>query len=274
MTTATAPVVASRGLAARALQRGVRALGWIGPLVVLALVWEGLARSEIISARLLPPFSDVFAEAVTLVAEGDILPHLGTSLYRAMIGLALGAGSGIVLGIGMAMAPLAQRTLYPLLTLTYTLPKSALIPIAFLWLGVGDASVILVVFLATLVPLIINAYHGAESVPSQYVWSARSMGTGRTRLLLSVIAPAALPNIMNGLRISLALSMVVTISAEMVAAFVGIGQFIFRFGESGAYTHMFSAILIAVTAVFAIDRVFTRVAGFVLRWTEGEQLGV
>lgn len=271
MTAAAAPAsTTASGRSIRSLQRLLGLLNWVGPLVILAAVWEGVSRSGLISERLLPPFSAVVTEAVALLADGEIFLHLGTSLYRALVGLALGASTGVLLGIGMALMPLARRTLYPFVTLTYTLPKSALIPIAFLWLGVGNASTILVVFLATVVPLVINAYHGAEAVPEQYLWSARSMGAGKGRLLTSVIVPAAMPHIMNGLRIALAFSVVVVISAEMVAAFVGIGKFIFLFGEIGSYTHMFAAIGIVVLAAFILDRGFAAVSSRLLRWSDSE----
>lgn len=234
----------------------------------MAAFWEFVTRAGLVNESVLPTFTAVIAAWYDLFQSGQVLLHLITSLYRALAGLAIGSTVGIALGILMARSRIVRDMIDPFVTLTFPLPKTAFIPIALLWLGVGDASSILVVFLSTLVPMIISAYDGARAVHKQLIWSAQAMGASRLRVFTSVVIPASLPYIINGFRIGLAFSMVVVISAEMVAAHIGIGKFILLFGESGNYNYMFATIFIVVGVVFLIDRCFFLFSNRLLRWVD------
>ena len=244
---------------------------WAGPLVVVAAIWEFITQTRWVSTAVLPSPAAVIAAGAELLRTGEVLPHLLVSLYRALAGLALGSSMGIVLGILMAYSTLLRELLDPFVTLTFPLPKTAFVPIALLWRGVGNASVILVVFLGTMTPMLISTYHGARSVHEHFVWSAQAMGASRVQVLRSILIPASLPYVMNGLRIGLAFSIVVVISAEMVAARAGIGQFIYLFGESGSYDYMFATIFIVVSVAFLLDRAFSLLSRRLLRWKDEDQ---
>jgi len=245
-------------------------LKYVAPLAILALLWQSLSWLGVLNPKTVPSFFSVVAAVVDLVAEGEIFRHLIVTIYRAELGLALGVVLGVGLGLAMARLRSVYHVSYPLVALTYTLPKTALIPIVFLWLGVGDASSVFVVFIGAFVPIVITTFHGAESVQENLVWSARSMGASSQRVLWTVIFPAALPQILNGVRIAQAFSIVIVISAEMVASYVGVGRFIFVFGEAGNYDYMFAAISIVIAAAFVLDRLFLLLKGRLLRWAETE----
>ncbi|WGW11674.1 ABC transporter permease [Saxibacter everestensis] len=238
------------------------------PLAILAGLWQLLSWAGILNPKTVPSFFSVVSAGADLVAEAEIFHHLIVTVYRAEAGLLLGVVLGVALGLAMARVRALYAVSYPLVALTYTLPKTALIPIVFLWLGVGDASSIFVVFIGAFVPIVITTFHGAESVPEVFVWSAQSMGTSKRRLLWTVIFPAALPQILNGVRIAQAFSIVIVISAEMVASYVGVGRFIFLFGEAGNYNYMFASIFIVIIAAFVLDQLFLALKGWLLRWTE------
>lgn len=252
----------------RAFRAAAKLVLWLCPVLIVAACWEIITETGLMNERLLPPLSAVLAAWYDLLRSGQILPHLVVSLYRAIAGLAFGSAVGITIGILMARSRLVRSLIDPFVTLTFTLPKTAFIPIALLWLGIGDASSILVVFLGTLVPMTISTYHGARAVHNHLIWSARAMGSSRWRVLASVVFPASLPYIVNGLRIGLAFSIVVVISAEMVATDRGIGKFISLFGESGNYNYMFATILTIVSVTFAIDQAFVRFNRHLLRWAD------
>lgn len=262
--------VSHAGTRRRARRIAIVLVDQLGPVLIFCAIWELVTRAGIVNDELLPRFTEVVAKLVDLVVAGNIFNDLGATLYRALAGLAIGGSFGVLVGAVMARSPAIRRTIYPLVTLTYTLPKTALIPITLLWLGVGDSSTILVVCFATFVPLVISAFHGVEAVPVQYIWSAEAMGTGRVRMIRSVMLPAALPYILNGVRTALAFSIVVVISSEMIAAFVGIGKSIFAFGQSGAYDSMFASIAIVVIAAFLMDRALAVASRRLLAWTDTE----
>jgi NitT/TauT family transport system permease protein len=240
------------------------------PLALFGLVWEAVSRSGIVNTALFPPISAILVSAGRMLLSGGVYVDLAASLYRALAGLAAGAVAGTLLGILMARSKPLRQVVYPLVALTYALPKTALIPITLLWLGVGDTSTILVVFLSAFVPLVINAYHGAEAVPRQHFWSAQSMGASPRRIITTVVIPASMPYILSGLRMALAFSIVVVVSTEMIAAFVGIGRLTFVFSESGNYPSMFATILIIVAVAFILDSLLKTASGRLLAWSESE----
>jgi len=124
------------------------------PIVVLLAGWELLTRTGVISTRVLPTFSSVCAAGADLIASGTLLHHLIVSLYRALGGLGLSILSGVVLGFGMATSRPIQNFFDPIVSLLYPLPKTALVPLTMVWLGMTDRAAILVVFLAGLLPIV------------------------------------------------------------------------------------------------------------------------
>jgi NitT/TauT family transport system permease protein len=203
-----------------------------------------------------------------LLRDGDLLVHAGASLARAAAGFALSVAVGIALGVAMARSRALERFVQPLARLVYPLPKSALIPVLMIWLGIGDASKIAVIFLGTILPVLVSAHQGARGVDRFLVWSARSCGTSERALLLRVILPAALPDILSGVRMALALTFVLLVSSELLVARSGLGYLISTFGEGGQYPAMFAVVLTVSALGFLADRLFLLVMQRLLRWRD------
>ena len=143
-----------------------------------------------------------------LIKDGTLLTNGVSSLYRAAAGLGLAIVIGGVLGIAMAWWKPINILFAPIVEIFYPLPKSALIPVTVIWLGFGDSSKILLIFLGCMLPVTIGAYNGARGSDQVLIWSARSMGVGRLRVLWDVVVPSALPELLNGIRTALALSFI------------------------------------------------------------------
>jgi ABC-type nitrate/sulfonate/bicarbonate transport system permease component len=156
----------------------------------------------------------------------------------------------------------------PLVEVFYPMPKSALIPVTALWLGFGDASKILLIFLGCMLPVTLGAYNGARSSERTLVWSARSMGASRMRMLWDVVVPSALPEMLNGIRTALALSFILLVSSELIVARQGFGYLIGSLGANGSYEAMFAVVLTVALLGFAADRVYQAVVHRVLRWRD------
>ena len=255
------------------LDSSLRSLSRAAPILVILAGWELLTRVGAISTQVLPQFSSVFGAAVDLVHSGEVLNHLIVSLYRAFGGLALSVLIGIALGFGMGTQRQFKNFFDPLVTLTYPLPKTALVPLTMVWLGVTHQAAILVIFLACLLPIVINTYHGVRNVDRVLVWSAKSLGTPERRLFRRIVIPASMPYIFNGIRIALPISFIVVISVELVASKVGIGNLINGYGGLGIYNYMFATILIFVIIAFIADRATVRLGRRVLRWHEEKEAG-
>ena len=236
------------------------------PLLLLALAWEIGARTGLVSTLALPPLSAVLAAWVDLVRDGELITNGAASLWRAAAGLLLAIGIGGVLGIVMAWWRPVNVLLGPLVEIFYPMPKSALIPVTVLWLGFGNGSKILLILLGCMLPVTIGAFNGARSSEQALVWSARSMGASRLRMLWDVVVPSALPELLNGIRTALALSFILLVSSELIAAQQGFGYLIGFLGASGTYDAMFAVVLTVALLGFFADRIYLLVMHRMLRW--------
>ena len=238
------------------------------PLVILALAWEAVARLGLVSALALPPLSRIIVAFVDLVRDGELVQNGLASLYRAGLGLGLAVVFGAALGIAMAWWRTVDVLFGPLVELIYPMPKSALIPVTVLWLGFGDGSKILLIFLGCMLPVTLGAFNGARGADRVLIWSARSMGAGRLRVLRDVVLPSALPELLNGIRTALALAFILLVSSELIVAQHGFGYLIGFLGASGAYEGMFAVVLTVAMLGFAADRAYGVLMRRALRWRD------
>jgi ABC-type nitrate/sulfonate/bicarbonate transport system permease component len=238
------------------------------PIAVMALAWEAIARLGLVSSTALPPLSKVVVAWVDLLRGGDLLAASEASLYRAGAGLALAIAIGAVLGIAMAWWRPANALLSPLVEMFYPMPKSALIPVTVIWLGFGDGSKILLIFLGCMLPVTLGAFNGARSSDRVLVWSARSMGASRLRMLWDVVVPSAMPELLNGVRTALALSFILLVSSELIVARQGLGYLIGYLGADGNYESMFAVVLTVAFLGFAADRLYMLLMHRVLAWRD------
>jgi ABC-type nitrate/sulfonate/bicarbonate transport system permease component len=238
------------------------------PLVLLAIAWEAAARLELVSSTALPPLSDVIRAWIDLLKDGDLITNGLSSLYRAFAGLGLAILVGATLGIVMAWWQPVNTLLAPLVEMFYPLPKSALIPVTVIWLGYGDGSKILLIFLGCMLPVTIGAYNGARASEQALVWSARSMGASRLRMLWDVVLPSAMPELLNGARTALALSFILLVSSELIVAQKGFGYLIGSLGANGTYDAMYAVVLTVAFLGFAADRIYLMITRRALAWRE------
>jgi ABC-type nitrate/sulfonate/bicarbonate transport system permease component len=236
------------------------------PLVILAVAWEASTRLSLVSELALPPLSKVLASWYRLAASGDLLVHGANSLYRTATGLGLAVVFGSVAGILMGWSRVFDTLFGPLIRMLYPLPKSALIPMMALWLGFGDGSKIVLIFLGCTLPVAISAYNGARGAERTLIWSARALGANRLRTLFDVVVPSALPELLSGIRIALATSFILLVSSEFIAARKGLGFMIGVLGEGGVYDAMFAAVLTVALLGFIADRLYLMLMRRALRW--------
>jgi len=238
------------------------------PLLLLAIAWELAARLHLVSSDALPTLSSVISSWIDLLKDGDLIANGGSSLYRAGAGLGLAIVIGAVLGITMAWWKPVNILLAPIVEIFYPLPKSALIPVTVIWLGFGDGSKILLIFLGCMLPVTIGAYNGARGSDQALIWSARSMGSGRLRVLWDVVVPSAMPELLNGIRTALALSFILLVSAELIVAHRGFGYLIGILGSQGSYNAMYAVVLTVAFLGFAADRIYLLITKRALQWRE------
>ena len=238
------------------------------PLLLLAVTWELAAQLELVSSSALPSLSDVASAWIAMIKDGELITNGYASLYRASAGLLTSIVFGTALGIFMAWWRPLNIAVSPLVEMFYPMPKSALIPVTVIWLGFGDASKILLIFLGCMLPVTLGAFNGARGADRALVWSARSMGAGRLRMLWDVVVPSAMPELLNGIRTALALSFILLVSSELIVAQQGFGYLIGFLGANGSYEGMYAVVLTVAFLGFVADRIYQSMVQRVLAWRE------
>ncbi len=193
------------------------------PIFSVFLLWEVVAQLGWVSVSLLAPPSKALAVAVTYFTSGEIFPHLGSSLERGGIGLALAIAVGIPLGLIIGFVKSFSRALSPVIEFLRQLPPLAMLPVFLLFLGLGIRSQVAIVLWAALWPILLNTISGAQNVDVRLVKAARTLGAGRRHLFFKVALPSALPTTMTGIRLGASYAFLVLVAAEMIGADSGIG---------------------------------------------------
>jgi ABC-type nitrate/sulfonate/bicarbonate transport system permease component len=197
-------------------------LPWL-PIVGLAAAWEIFARSGAVTPFMLPPFTTVLERIWADGASGELWQNLGLTMYRALTGFAVAAIAGIGLGFAVVYSRFARWALDPLISVGFPMPKIAFLPVITLWLGFHDLSKISMVVFDAIFPVVTATIAATLAVERELLWSARNLGASERELLHEVVFPAALPQIMTGLQVSLPIALIVCIVAEMKMGGVGLG---------------------------------------------------
>lgn len=238
------------------------------PLLILGGIWELLPRLGLVDRMQLPPPSDVAVAWLALLQSGDLVANGASSLAVLAQALALSIVVGISLGVMMARSTLVEDIFGPLLKSLYPVPKSALIPIMIIWFGLGAASKVASVFLGCLLPIVTSTFYGARGVERMLIWSAQAVGARPASVIRDVVLPAAMPDILAGIRNAIAIGFILLVSSELLIGQRGIGYLISFLGESGSYDAMFAAILTISLAGFLADRAFVALMKRTLRWRQ------
>jgi NitT/TauT family transport system permease protein len=252
----------SRGL-------GLAALPGVPPLIACAaLIALWSVASHVADIGGLPPPAEALAQIPSLLTDREALLNILDSLRRMAIGFAAAVLVAVPLGLAMGRSRVVAAFFNPLLMVIYPVPKAALMPIIMLWLGVGDASKTLVIFLGVTLPVIYHAYQGARAVEEKMLWSAAAMGLSRGVRLVRIVLPAALPEIFVGLRTGLVIALITMVTSEMIARQAGVGNILFNSLDMAQYDVVYATIVIIGVLGFAIDAGFERLRRALLAWAE------
>jgi len=207
--------------------RVLRALGWglarVFSVVALAVAWELFARSGAVTPFMLPKLSAVLERIWSDLVAGDLMMNTGVTVYRAMVGFAIAAVAGIVLGMAISRGRLAHWFFDPIISVGFPMPKIAFLPVVILWLGVYDVSKISMVVLDAIFPVVTATVIGIRGVERELLWSARNMGAGEREILWQIALPAALPQLITGLQVALPIALIVAVVTEMLMGGYGLG---------------------------------------------------
>ncbi len=190
-----------------------------------------------------PPMSAVLATWWGLILSGELFRELGDSLWRMFAGYFIGVSLGVLLGLLMGYVRFFYNLLEPITEVLRPIPSPAYLPIVILFLGIDDEMKIFMIAFASLFPVLINTYSGVRSVDPIQLQTARTFGVSGRKLVWQIVLPAASPYIFTGMRISLAVALIVMVISEMVAASSGIGYFILSAQRGFKIREMFAGVL-------------------------------
>ena len=194
-----------------------------GSILALAIAWEWLARSGVVTPFQLPTLTSVLERIWINASTGDLFINLGVTLYRALAGFAIAAVLGVLLGMAMTRVPLVRWFFDPIVSVGFPMPKVAFLPVIILWLGVYDGSKITMIVVDAIFPVITATIVGIRGVDQYLLWSARNMGASNRELLWQIAVPAAMPQIMTGLQVALPIALILAIFTEMAMGGYGLG---------------------------------------------------
>src|SRR3954469_22040455 len=239
------------------------------PLLAVAglfAIWQVAAL--ILNTDSFPSALDGIRAIPAILGDRGDLINILASLRRMAIGLSLAVIIAIPLGLMMGRSNKVASFFNPLLMVTYPVPKAALMPIIMLWLGVGDVSKTLVIFLGVSLPIIYHSFQGAKAVEEKMLWSGAGMGMSAPMRMLRIVLPAALPEILTGCRTGLVLALITMITSEMIARQSGAGNILFNALDMAQYDTVFAMILIVGAMGILFDAVFEKIRLSLVRWSQ------
>lgn len=240
--------------------------GLIGVGVTVG-VWTLLRATGVLTPKYVPSFPAIVAAAAQGIADRSLLTPLGETVEAAVIGLAIASALGVLLGalIGTWRWPAAFARV--LIRFLRPVPSVALIPAAILAAGLGLKMTLLLVVFASIWPILFNTAYGIRDVPQLYRETGRSLGFKSRRILLRITSVAAFPSIATGIRVSAAIALVVTVSAELITGVGGLGGYILSARLAANWPRAYAGILIGGLLGYLINSVAVTVERRLLTWS-------
>ena len=243
-----------------------RLLIGLASVAALAAAWVVLTGTGIISSARFPSPTEFWKAADQIAtrgyAGGTLLIQAWQSTRLVVLGFLVAVATGIPLGLLMGWSRRFEAVINPAFLLVRPIPPLAWIPLAIVWLGLGDGAKIMVIWFAAFVPSVINAYTGARNIDPIFVAAARVHGASTARTIWEIVIPGSLPMIFTGLRLSLQASWTTLVAAELVGAFYGMGRVL-----DIAYRDIYPAMIaVAMVTVGVLGALTTQVLVQIEKW--------
>ena len=233
----------------------------MGTVAAVLAAWWLLSATQVIPATRFPSPQEVWAAlkqvALTGYADARLHEHILHSAKLVLMGFVVAVATGVPLGLAMGWSRRAEALINPTFLLIRPIPPLAWIPLAIVWLGLGDGAKVLVIWFAAFVPSVINSYAGVRSLERHVIEAARMLGISRTMMVREVLIPGAMPHIFTGLRLSLQACWTTLVAGELIGAAAGLGRVL----AQGA--------LDIFPAMILVGMAFVALSGGVMTWALG-----
>jgi ABC-type nitrate/sulfonate/bicarbonate transport system permease component len=237
------------------------------PIILAATAWELVTRLNIVNALFLPPLSRVLEALWQGLATGVLSRAVLVTALRFLSGYVAAAFIGISLGFFMGRYRLLSSTFGPLVEVIRPIPSAALIPLAILFLGIQDEMKIAIVTVGSLWPILLNTWDGVREVDPLLIDTGRTLGLRPWQIDLKLVFPATLPFVFAGLRISLAVALLLALTVEMISGDSGLGYIVIDSERSFGYPAMYAGILLCGIMGLISNYIFEQIQDRVLFWS-------
>lgn len=244
---------------------GTRASG-VALLVFLAVMWELSVARGWIESLTWPRLSNVAVALFDTVISGEIVSQMWTTTWRIAVGFAAATALGILLGTLMGSIKWVDNLFEPITELLRPIPVSALVPVAILFFGIRSQMKIAMIIYAAVWPVLLNTFRGVKNADGVLIETSRTFGFSTGTILWKVRLPAAAPFIATGMRLSLAVALVVAIVAEMIAGGDGMGVYILQRQRTFHVPEMYAAIIVLAVFGYLLNRVFVFIEKRIVFW--------
>jgi NitT/TauT family transport system permease protein len=215
-------------------------------VVLVIAAWEALVRFHGIAPIFLPAPSSIAVYLWRMIIDGTMEYNLGITLLRILVGFALAAVAGILLGVLMGMSRLVARVADIWIAAFYPLPKISLIPLLIIWLGTGEAYKIVISVISAFFPIVMSTYSGIRQVDGGLLKAAKDLGADRWQIQLKVVIPAAIPSILSGLQLGMGVTIILIVAAEMIGGSSegGMGYLLINAGQVMETEKVFASLFV------------------------------
>jgi len=242
-----------------------RFIGLLTPALLL-LVWEGAAHFKLIDVRFFPPPSSIVHQIGVLIASGELATNTLASLRRLALGMLLGGVPALFLGLAMGVSRPLRAAIDPLVSATYPIPKSAILPLVLLIFGLGEMSKVVMVALGAFYPILINTVLGVVNLDKVYLDVGHNYRANRWQVFRTIALPGALPSIMAGIKLAMGMGLILIAISEMVAANDGIGYMIWNSWQVLTVDTMYVGLLVIAILGFVFSLALDEIERMLIPW--------
>lgn len=236
--------------------------------VLILIIWQVIGELRLLPPQLLPTPLGIGKSLIELTSNGVLVSNMGISIYRAAIGFMIGGSLGIVLGLIVGFYKVTELTLDPTLQMIRTVPHLAIMPLFVLWFGFGEFSKVLLIAMGAFFPIYLNTFLGIRGVDSKLFEVSRVLEFSKFKQMTKVILPAAMPNILLGVRLSLGTAWLSLIVAELMGANSGVGYMISDARQFAQTDVVFVGIVIFAAVGKITDSLVRKLELRLLRWRD------
>jgi NitT/TauT family transport system permease protein len=257
------------GLTWRSLARHQSARTVVGfvAVVLFLIAWQIIGANDLIRSDLISYPSEIAATLLQMTASGELGSNVSVSLQEFIQGFLPAIGIGIAAGTAFALSRRLHYLFEPLIVALNTSPIIAFVPIVVVWFGVGTQSKAIMVFLAAVIPIVINTMAGIGQVHESWIRACRAFGASRSQVILKATLPGALPSVMVGVRLAVGRAIVGLIAAEMYVSVRGVGRLIQVYSSSDRAAEIFVLVAVVASFGFLLVSLLRRIESLIAPWS-------